>query len=60
MTEHERNKIIDTIKGMSEEELEVVVNAIPVELCLDRIKKEINKSKVYEDAIKSNLNLLTK
>ena len=42
---HAREELINVIKAMSDEELEIVVDYIPVELCLKKIEKELTKAK---------------
>ena len=42
---HAREELINVIKAMSDEELEIVVDYIPVELCLKKIDKELTKAK---------------
>lgn len=51
MSEMEKNELITRIKGMSKEELEVVADCIPVELCHNRIGKELKKAKMLDEAI---------
>ena len=45
MTNQAREELITVVKAMSDEELELVVDYIPVELCLKRIDKELTKAK---------------
>ena len=49
MTNLAREELISRIKGLDEEEMELVVNLIPVDLCLKRIGKELNKLKSVEN-----------
>ena len=51
MSEIEKNELITRIKGMSKEELEVVADCIPVELCHNRIGKELKKAKILDETI---------
>lgn len=44
-------ELTNRIKGMTEEELEVVVENIPVELCLKRINNEIARGAAYRKYI---------
>ena len=53
MTHMEKEELSRRIKAMSREELEVVLNNIPVELCLMRIEREFDKLKAFEDSVKS-------
>lgn len=43
--------LADKIKAMREDELEVVVDNIPVEYCLKRIQKELDKAKELEKGL---------
>lgn len=53
MTHMEKEELSRRVKAMSKEELEIVVNSIPVELCLMRIEREFDKLKAFEDSVKS-------
>lgn len=53
MSNRERKELTERIKGMSVEELEIVADTIPVELCLARIQKELDKAKEMENSIKN-------
>ena len=45
--------LAEKIKAMREDELEVVVDNIPVEFCLERIKRELDRAKELEAGIVS-------
>lgn len=53
MSEPERQKLIQVVQNFDEEELEIVVDTIPLEMCFARIKKEINRAKEFESIIKT-------
>ena len=53
MTKKERETFIDVVKGMTAEELELMIDIIPVELCLRRIEKELGKAKNMRETIKN-------
>lgn len=53
MSEPERQKLIQVVQNFDEEELEIVVDTIPLEMCFSRIKKEINRAKEFESIIKT-------
>ena len=53
MTHMEKEELSRRVKAMSREELEVVLNNIPIELCLMRIEREFDKLKAFEDSVKS-------
>jgi hypothetical protein len=53
MSNAERDEFIRRIKGMSMEEKALALEYIPVELCLDRISKELERAKTMEERIKS-------
>lgn len=58
MKDSERKELIQRIKAMSREELELVSELIPVDLCLRRIDGELQKAKRFEESIKSTMNIL--
>ena len=53
MTHMEKEELSRRVKAMSREELEVVLNNIPIELCLMRIEQEFDRLKAFEDSVKS-------
>lgn len=53
MTHMEKEELSRRIKAMSREELEVVLDNIPVELCLMKIEREFDRLKAFEDSVKS-------
>ena len=56
MTNAEREKLINYIKGMTSEELKIVADNIPVELCHNRIGAELQK---FKQAKKSSKKLIS-
>ena len=56
MTRMEKEEFIERIKGMSQEELELVVEIIPVDMCMARINKELDRLKAFENSVKSAVN----
>lgn len=56
MKDSERRELIERVKAMSREELELVAEIIPVDLCLKRIDSELQKAKEFEKSIKSAMN----
>ena len=56
MTRMEKEEFIERIKGMSQEELELVVEIIPVDMCMDRVNKELDRLKAFENSVKSAVN----
>lgn len=59
MTKLERQELIDRVRGMDEYELRVVVDNIPLELCLSRIAKECERLKSIEESLSDLMNLMT-
>ena len=51
MTQMERDELAARIKGMSQEELKIVLDCIPVEMCLTRVAKEIDKLQAFKNSI---------
>ena len=58
ISSREKRELADRIKAMSTEELAIVTENIPVEMCLARIQDEINRVKALEDSIKNMAGLL--
>ena len=56
MTRMEKEEFIERIKGMSQEELELVVEIIPVDMCMARVDKELDRLKAFENSVKSAVN----
>lgn len=55
LTDAEKNILTERINGMGAEELELVADTLPIELCLKRIHKELDKAKEFENMIKNAL-----
>lgn len=53
MTDMVRQELINWINGMSEDELKIIVEEIPVEMCLERIRTELNKAAAFDKHIKT-------
>ena len=58
MSQREIRELKERIHAMTPEELSIVADTIPVELCLGRIHNEILKAKSLEDSIKGMINKL--
>ena len=58
MSDREKQEFMGVVNAMSEEELEIVADIIPIELCLGRIEKELNKAKDMRDSIKAMSSLI--
>lgn len=52
ITKMEREELATRVKAMDPEELEIVLDNIPVELCIERIKRENAKAEAIMDSIK--------
>ena len=57
MTKFEEEEFINRIKGMSRQELEIVADIIPIDLCMARIQKELDKAKRVEDYVRKTINM---
>lgn len=51
MSEIELEKFKGIIKGMTNEELEVIADIIPVELCYNRIGKELKRMRQFRGSV---------
>lgn len=58
MSKLEKEEFVSRIKGMSEEEMNLLVDLIPIDICLERIKREIDKAEVLKNKFKEASNLL--
>ena len=58
MNECEKREFINRVKAMSMEELEIIADILPVELCLGRIHKELDKANQMRDTIKNMSSLI--
>lgn len=56
MTRIEKEEFVNRIKGMSQEELELVVDIIPVDLCVARVNKELERLRTFENSVKWAVN----
>lgn len=51
LSNREKRELAERIKAMSPEEWEVIVDVIPVNLCLERINREIEKAAEIQASI---------
>lgn len=58
MTEMAREELISRIKALDAEELKLVVDTIPVELCYNRIGEELQKFKEAKKRSKEALDVM--
>lgn len=58
LTDAAKKKLAERIQGMSQEELEIVADTIPIELCLNRIEKELSRAKDFENLVKKAIGSL--
>ena len=60
ITAAEVESIVNLIRSMDVAELEVVANNIPVELCFQRVEKEIRMYKAFADATRDAIDILNR
>ena len=53
MTHMEKEELSRRVKAMSREELEIVLDNVPVGLCLMRVEREFDRLRAFEDSVKS-------
>ena len=58
MSEPERQKLIQVVQNFTPEELEIVLDTVPLEMCFAKIKKEIDRAKEVEAVIKNMAGLM--
>lgn len=51
LSNREKKELQDRIKAMSNEELEIVVEALPVDFCMHRIRRELDKAAEIQASI---------
>ena len=54
----EKEEFMNRVMAMSQEDLQMIVDYVPVEMCLARIQKELDRVKAIESSIKETMNLL--
>ena len=57
LTEREAAELAARVKAMTREEMELVLDTIPVEMCLSRIEKEITRIRAFEIALKTAIDI---
>lgn len=58
MTNLEKEEFISRIKGLDDEEMKLVADLIPIDLCMKRLGKELDKLKSLENFVASTSKLL--
>lgn len=58
ITEADRLKLAEMTRAMSEEEMMLVLENIPAELCVKRIELELKKARAFGNAIEKAMNIL--
>ena len=58
MTNAETKELTERFKAMSKEEMELFMDIVPVEMCMARIQKELDRAKEFEKSIKTAMNSL--
>ena len=53
LTVAEKKELTERFGGMSPEELDFIIDLIPVEYCFNRIQRELDKAKDFENRVKS-------
>lgn len=57
MSATEKQEFADRIKALSNEELQIVVDNIPVEMCMQRIQNELSRASKLEQEIAKTMKL---
>lgn len=53
LSDADKRELTERFKGMSPAEIDIFMDLVPVELCIKRIEKDLNKAKEFEKTIKS-------
>lgn len=51
-------ELANRVRAMKREEMELVLDNIPIELCFQRIEKELAKNKAFVEAINNAMDIL--
>lgn len=58
LTTADRLKLAEMTRAMSEEEMMLVLENIPAELCVKRIELELKKARAFGNAVEKAMNIL--
>lgn len=58
ITQQEVDVLVDVIRAMDVDELEIVVANIPIEMCFKRVENEIKKYKAFAEAAEEAIDIL--
>lgn len=58
LTQAEVNELTERFRGMSREEMNLFMDIVPIELCLNRIHKELDRARKFEESIKGVMSSL--
>lgn len=53
LTEADKRELTERFRGMSQAEIDIFMELVPVELCIARIQKELDRAKEFEQTIKT-------
>ena len=56
MVKMAKEEIEGMIYGMSQEELELIADIMPIDICMTRVKKEMDRLRNFEDSVRSTVN----
>ena len=54
----ERQSIIDHVKGLTEEQLKIMLDYVPIKLIFDRLGRELERNEVFMNSIKGSMSLI--
>lgn len=60
MTTAEKEELVTRVKAMDPEELELIMDTIPLEMCLNRIKKEIDRVNNFQASLDEAMAIMGK
>ena len=58
LTQAEIERLVNMTRSMDVAELEIVANNIPIELCFQRVEKEIKRYKAFAEATRDAIDIL--
>lgn len=56
----EREAIIQSVRGMNKEQLEIMLDNVPIEMVYNRLGRELERNKAFINSMKNAMSLITK
>lgn len=53
LSDADKRELTERFKGMSQAEIDIFMDLVPIDMCVARIQKELDRAKEFETAIKA-------